>query len=88
MVRFILGNLWNVKIVLAFRTGTGMAFHEAGPDIEKSLDPVLVFIRGTTNLFEFVERRYFEHFGRTSKSDRYAGWLPFKVRKDIAHIFK
>ena len=32
-------------------------FHKAGPDIEKALDPVLVFIRGTTNLFEFVERR-------------------------------
>ena len=43
-------------------------FHKAGPDIEKALDPVLVCIRGTTNLFEFVERRYFEHFGRTSKS--------------------
>ena len=35
---------------------------QAGPDIEKALDPVLVFIRGTTNLFELVERRYFEHF--------------------------
>ena len=34
----------------------------AGPDIEKALDPVLVFIRGTTNQFESVERRYFEHF--------------------------
>ena len=41
---------------------------EAGPDIEKAPDPVLVFIRGTTNLFELVERRYFEDFGRTSKS--------------------
>ena len=47
----------------------------AGPDIEKALDPVLVVIRGTTNLFELVERRYFEHFGRTSKSARYAGWV-------------
>ena len=28
--------------------------HKAGPDIEKALDPVLVFIRGTTNLLEFV----------------------------------
>ena len=36
---------------------------KAGPDIEKALDPVLVFIRGTTKLFEFVDRRYFEHFG-------------------------
>ena len=26
-----------------------------------SLDPVLVFTQGTTNLFEFVERRYFEN---------------------------
>ena len=32
--------------------------------------PVLVFIRGTTNLFEFVDSRprYFKHFGRASKS--------------------
>ena len=43
---------------MALRIGTGMAFHKAGPDIEKALDPVLVFIRGTTNLFELVERRY------------------------------
>ena len=64
------------------------AFHKAGPDIEKALDPVLVFIRGTTNLFELVERRYFEHFGRTSKSARYAGWFPFRARKVIAHILK
>ena len=75
-----------LKTVLASRIGTGRAFHTAGPDIEKALDPVLVFIRGTTNLFEFVERRYFEHFGRTSKSDRYAGWLYFRVRELIAHI--
>ena len=34
------------------------AFHKAGPDIEKALDPVLVFIKGTTNQFELVERRY------------------------------
>ena len=43
--------------------GTGRAFHKIVPDIEKALDPVFVFIRGTTNLFEFVERRYFEHVG-------------------------
>ena len=30
-------------------------FHMAGADIEKTLDPVFVFIRGTTNLFEFVD---------------------------------
>ena len=52
----------NVKIVSSLRIGTGRAFHKTGPDLEKALDPVLVFIRGTTNLFEFVERRYFEHF--------------------------
>ena len=63
-------------------------FHKAGPDIEKALDPVLVFIRGTTNLFEFVERRYFEHFGQTSKSAKYAGWLSFRVQKVIVHILK
>ena len=60
----------------------------AGPEIEKALDPVLLFIRGTTNLFEFVERRYFKHFGQTSKSARYAGWLSFRVRKVIVHILK
>ena len=73
-------------MVLALRIGTDRAFHKAGPDIEKALDPVLVFIRGTTNLFELVERRYFEHFGRTSKSVRYAGWFTFRVRKVIAHV--
>ena len=46
------------------------------------------FIRGTTNLFEFVERRYFENIGRTSKSARYAGWLFLRVRKVIVHILK
>ena len=58
-------------IVLALRRpiGTGKAFHKAGPNIEKALDPDpgLFFIRGRTNLFEFVERRYFVHFGRTSR---------------------
>ena len=63
-------------------------FHKAGSDIDKALDPVIVFIRGTTNIFEFVERRYFEHFGRTSKSTIYAGWLSFRVRKVIVHILK
>ena len=62
--------------------GTSKAFHKAGPDIEQTLDPVFVFIRGRTSLFEFVERRYFEHFGR------YAGWLCFRARKFIAHILK
>ena len=27
------------------------------PDIDKALDPVFVFIRRTTNLFELVKRR-------------------------------
>ena len=75
-------------IVLALRIGTSRAFHKVGPDIEKALDPVLVFIRGTTNLFEFVERRHFEHFRRASKSVRYAGWLSFGFREVIAHILK
>ena len=44
------------------------AHQKAGPDIERAFVAVFVFILGTTNLFEFVERRYFEHFGRTSKS--------------------
>ena len=73
-------------IVFALRIGTGRAFQKAGPDIEKALDPV--FIRGTTNLFELVERRYFEHFGRTSKSARYAGWFSFRVREVTVHILK
>ena len=51
--------------------------------MEKALDPVLVFIRGTTNLFEFVK-----HFGQTSKSARYASWLSFRVWKVIVHILK
>ena len=60
---------------------------KAWPDIEIPLDPVLIFIRGTTNLFEFVVHRYFEHFGRTStKSARYAGWLYFMVGKVFVHI--
>ena len=49
--------------------------HKAGPDIEKALDPVFVFIWGTTNIFEFVERRYLEHFIRTSKADMPIGCL-------------
>ena len=47
--------------------------HKAGPDIEKALAPVFVFIWGTTNLFEFVARRYLEHFIRTSKADMPVG---------------
>ena len=43
------------KIASALCIGTGRAFHKARPDIGKALDPVLVFIRTTTNLFEFVE---------------------------------
>ena len=38
-----LNNFRNVKIVLSLRIGTGRAFHKAGPDIEKALDPVLFF---------------------------------------------
>ena len=68
--------------------GTGRAFHKAGSDMEKALHPVLIFIRRTTNLFEFVERRYIEHFGRTSKSARYAGRLSFRIREVSVHILK
>ena len=68
--------------------GTCRAFYKAGPDIEKVLGPVLVFTRETTNLFEFVEGRYFEHFVRASRSARYAGWLSFRVRKVIVHILQ
>ena len=66
--------------------GTGRAFDKAGSDIENALDPVLVFKRGTTHLFESLERRYFEPFGRTGKSARYAVWLSFRVWKVIVHI--
>ena len=37
------------KIISALCTGTGRAFRKAGPDIEKALDQVLIFIRGTIN---------------------------------------
>ena len=46
----------NVRIPMALRIGTGRAFHKAGPDIEKALDPILVFIRGTTKLYGFYSR--------------------------------
>ena len=49
--------------------------YKAGPDIEKALDPVFVLIFFTANLFEFVERRYLEHFIRTSKADMPVGCL-------------
>ena len=52
-----IGDFLNVKNGPALRTGTGRAFHKAGPNIEKALHPVSVFIRGTTNTFEFVECR-------------------------------
>ena len=81
-------NFRNVKIVLALRIGTDRSFHKAGPDIEKALGPVLVFIRGTTNLYEFVERRYLKRFGRASMLARYAGWLYVRFWKVIAHILK
>ena len=68
---------------MALRIGTGRAFHKAGPDIEKALDPVLVFIRGTAHLFEFMERRYFE---QVSQPHNYAGWLSIRVRK-LLRIF-
>ena len=75
------------EIFSALRIGTGRAFDKAGLDIEKALDPVLVFIRRATNLFELVERKYFEHFGRTSQSARYASWFSFRVRKVYLRIF-
>ena len=40
-----------------------------------------------TNLFEFVKRRYFEHFGRASESAGYVSWS-FSIRKVIVHILK
>ena len=60
--------------------GTGRAFHKTGPDIEKALDPVLFLKRGTTNLLEFEESKYFENFGRSSKLCRCAGWLSSRSR--------
>ena len=46
------------------RIGTDGTFHKTVLAIERALDPVLVFIRGTTNLFKFVGRRYFEQSAR------------------------
>ena len=43
------------------------------PDIEEALDSVFVFKRVTTNLFELMERTYFEHFGR-SQPDMQVGY--------------
>ena len=40
---------------------TGRAFNKTRLAIEKALKPVLVFIRETKNIFEFVEHRYIEH---------------------------
>ena len=76
-----------LKIVPALRIGTGREFHKAGPDIEKALYQVLVFISYSI-LFEFVERIYFELFGRTSKSSSCTGWLSFRARKVIVNILK
>ena len=59
-----------VLVSLHVRMGTGRAFHKTGQAMEKALDPGLVFIRITQNIFQFVGRRYFEHFGGTSKSVR------------------
>ena len=39
--------------------------------METALDTGLVLILGMKNIFEFVERSYFQHFGRTSESTRY-----------------
>ena len=36
-----MSNFRNVKIVSALRIGTDRAFHKAGPDIDKSLFPVI-----------------------------------------------
>ena len=71
---------------IVLRMATGKTFHKAGPDIKKAIDPVLVFIRKTTNLFEFVERRYFQHFisaEQVSQPDMQVG-----CRKVIEHILK
>ena len=38
--------------------GTGRVFHKDGPDTEEAIDPALVCMQGTANLFEFVEGRY------------------------------
>ena len=45
-------------------------------------------MRGTErhNVFEFVERRCFEHFGVGSKSERCADWLPFRILKSCRPI--
>ena len=56
-----------VKLFGHFFICTDRGFQCDGPAVEKALDPVVDFIQGTTELFEFVERKYFEYFGRVSK---------------------
>ena len=51
-----------LKIVWSLCIGTSRAFHKARLAIEKTFDPVFIFIRETIHLFEFVEHTYFEPF--------------------------
>ena len=88
--RWDLSNFLNVKIVSALyyvRAQAGRSIR-LGQIWTEALDPVFVFIRGTTNPFKFVERRYFEHFGEQVGQSDNAGWLSFRVRKVSVHILK
>ena len=46
-----LSHFRNAKIVWALRMDTSRAYHKAGPATDKCLDPVLVYIRGTTIMY-------------------------------------
>ena len=57
-----------IQVISALPMG---AFQGGGSVIEKTLHHISICIRGTTNIFEFVKRRYIEHSSRTNKSARY-----------------
>ena len=61
-------------------------FHKARPDIEKALDPVLVFFTMSNKSI-----RYCSVDILSSKSSRYAGWKMsltcLRARKVIVHIY-
>ena len=75
--RWDLSNFWNGKIVWALCIGTGRG---------ESSWPSLSF-KGNKKC-EFVEHKFFEYFGQTSKSVRYAGWFSPGVQKIIVYILK
>ena len=45
-----------LKLFRHYVSAHAWAFHKAGSDMDKALDPVLFFIHGTTKLFKFVKK--------------------------------